>query len=74
MSPIMTSLDHLDLAIDRLESAVDAQLKKQAAERSRLGDELKTLRANHTALQSEARNISTRLDAAIGRLKTMLDA
>jgi outer membrane murein-binding lipoprotein Lpp len=73
MSSLMTALEQLDAALDRLESAVEASVAKNSAERDRLSEELRSLRANHTALQSEARTVSTRLDAAIGRLKAMLE-
>jgi hypothetical protein len=73
MSSLMTALEQLDAALDRLETAVEASVTKNSAERDRLAEELRALRANHTALQSEARTVSTRLDAAIGRLKAMLE-
>jgi predicted nucleic acid-binding Zn-ribbon protein len=73
MSSLMTALEQLDAALDRLESAVEASVAKNSAERDRLSEELRNVRANHTALQSEARTVSTRLDAAIGRLNAMLE-
>jgi outer membrane murein-binding lipoprotein Lpp len=73
MSSLMTALEQLDAALDRLEAAVEASVTKNSAERDRLSEELGSLRANHMALQSEARTVSTRLDAAIGRLKAMLE-
>lgn len=74
MSQIMNALDQLNAAIDRLETAVDKRLAKDRAERERIGDELKNLRQNHVTLQSEARTVSSRLDAAIGRLRSLLEA
>ena len=73
MSRLMTALEQLDAALDRLEAALEARLEKEAADRERLSEELRSLKANHSALQSEARTVSTRLDAAIGRLKAMLE-
>ena len=73
MSRLMTALDQLDAAIDRLHSAVDAHLERHDSERSRLAEELKSLKAHHSALQTEARTVSNRLDAAIGRLKTLVE-
>lgn len=74
MSQIMNALDQLNAAIDRLETAVDKRLAKDRADRERMGDELKNLRQNHVTLQSEARTVSSRLDAAIGRLRSLLEA
>lgn len=73
MSQIMNALDQLNAAIDRLETAVDKRLAKDRSERERMGDELKSLRQNHVTLQSEARTVSSRLDAAIGRLRSLLE-
>jgi predicted nucleic acid-binding Zn-ribbon protein len=73
MSRVMNALEQLDAAIDRLEAAVDKRIGRDRAERERLSDELKGLRQNHVALQSEARTVSSRLDAAIGRLRSILE-
>jgi len=69
----MNALEQLDAAIDRLETAVEKRLGRDRAERERLNDELKGLRQNHVTLQSEARTVSSRLDAAIGRLRSILE-
>jgi hypothetical protein len=74
MSRIMNALDQLNVAIDRLEAAVDKRLARDHTERERLGEELKNLRQHHVSLQSEARTVSSRLDAAIGRLRSILEA
>jgi hypothetical protein len=73
MSRMMDALEQLDAAIGRLEAAVDKRLGKDRAERDRLNDELKSLRQTHVTLQSEARTVSSRLDAAIGRLRSVLE-
>ena len=73
MSQVMNALEHLDAAIDRLAAAVDKRLGRERAERERLNEELKGLRQNHITLQSEARTVSSRLDAAIGRLRSILE-
>jgi predicted nucleic acid-binding Zn-ribbon protein len=73
MSRVMDALEQLDAAIDRLQAAVEQHLAKERAERERLGDELKGLRQTHVTLQSEARTVSSRLDAAIGRLRSVLE-
>jgi len=69
----MNALEQLDAAIDRLETAVEKRLGRDRAERERLNDELKGLRQNHVTLQSEARTVSSRLDSAIGRLRSILE-
>lgn len=74
MSRLMNALDQLDTAIDRLEAAVEKRIAKERIERERLNDELKSLRQNHVVLQGEARTVSSRLDAAIGRLRSILEA
>jgi predicted nucleic acid-binding Zn-ribbon protein len=73
MSRVMNALEQLDAAIDRLEAAVEKRLGRDRVERERLNDELKGLRQNHVTLQSEARTVSSRLDAAIGRLRAILE-
>ena len=73
MSRVMNALEQLDAAIDQLEAAIEKHLTKAKVERERLGDELKSLRQNHVALQTEARTVSSRLDSAIGRLKSILE-
>ena len=74
MSRVMNALEQLDAAIDRLEAAVERRLGRDRTERERLSEELKGLRQNHVALQSEARTVSSRLDAAIGRLRSIVEA
>jgi len=74
MSRVMNALEQLDAAIERLETAVEKRLGRDRVERERLNDELKGLRQNHVTLQSEARTVSSRLDAAIGRLRSILEA
>ena len=66
MSRVMNALEQLDAAIEK-------HLNKEKAERDRLGEELKSLRQNHVSLQTEARTVSSRLDSAIGRLKSILE-
>jgi predicted nucleic acid-binding Zn-ribbon protein len=74
MSSLMNSLEQLDAALHRLESVVETQLARHKVERDRLSEEVRALRTNHTSLQAEARTVSSRLDAAIGKLKTILES
>ncbi|MGH6934227.1 MAG: hypothetical protein ACREEE_17555 [Dongiaceae bacterium] len=69
----MNTLEQIDAALHRLESVVEAHLNRHKVERDRLSEEVRSLRSNHSTLQSEARSVSTRLDAAIGKLKTILE-
>jgi hypothetical protein len=73
MSRVMNALEQLDAAIEQLEAALEKHLTKEKVERDRLGEELKSLRQNHVSLQAEARTVSSRLDSAIGRLKSILE-
>lgn len=74
MSRVMNALEQLNAALERLETAVDKRLAKDRTDRERMSDELKSLRQHHVTLQSEARTVSSRLDAAIGRLRSILEA
>jgi hypothetical protein len=71
--PLMPAIERLDAAIARLESAVDTHAKRTLEERESLNATLQDLRNNHVALQAEARNVAARLDAVIGRLKSVAD-
>jgi predicted nucleic acid-binding Zn-ribbon protein len=69
MSRLTQSLDHLDVALQRLEQAIDSRERHALADRSQLESELSALRAAHTALQGEARSVYSRIDQIIARLK-----
>ena len=69
MSRLTQSLDHLDVALQRLEQAIDSRERHALADRSQLESELTALRAAHTALQGEARSVYSRIDQIIARLK-----
>ena len=73
MSRVTKALEQLDAALDRLQAAVAVRLEKERTERDRHQDEVKSLRQTHVTLQSEARTVSSRLDAAIGRLRSVLE-
>ena len=74
MSRLAAALEQLDGAIDRLETAMARRVEGERAERARLEGELRGLRSHHSSLQTEARTVSSRLDAAIGRLKSLIEA
>jgi division protein CdvB (Snf7/Vps24/ESCRT-III family) len=74
MSQLNTALDRLDSAIDRLQSAISTRQQRAGVAQERLTVELRDVKATHAILEAEARNVSTRLDSVIGRLKTLLEA
>ena len=74
MSQLNLALDRLDSAIDRLQSAISTREQRAGVAQERLTVELRDVKATHAILEAEARNVSTRLDAVIGRLKTLLES
>jgi hypothetical protein len=69
-----TQLDRLTAAIARLESALDAYDRRAGAGNEAMQRELRDLRASHSALQAEARTVTSRIDAVIGRLRAVAGA
>ena len=72
MSRLTTALNRLDTAVEHLDAALAAGDARRVAENKRQADELRMLRTHHAGLADEARTVSQRLDAAIGRLKTVM--
>lgn len=79
MSKLSDANARLDAAMTRLDAAVQSQ-RARAAESTDAGAENEELRNQLTQLQSDfdtlrdtSGTVSSRLDAAIGRLRTMLD-
>ncbi len=74
-------MSRLSEAQDRLEEAL-AQLERISGERTRTTSEtdvaraaeLEVVRARCDALEDKARIVSERLDAAIGRVRTLLES
>lgn len=65
----------LDRAIARIEAALQRQVKAAgpaAVERDRLALELESARRDYAVLAGRTDIVAARLDAAIGRLKTVL--
>jgi hypothetical protein len=60
----------LDQAVNRLEAALNA---KAPSKDSKLAEELAATRSRNTALQEVNETVSSRLNDAISRLKSMLD-
>ena len=74
MSQLNAALDRLDSAIGRLQSAISTREQRVGDVQERLTVELHDVKQTHAILEAEARNESTRLDAVIGRLKTLLES
>ena len=74
MSQLNAALDRLDSAIDRLQGAISTREQRAGVAQERLTVELRDVKSTHAILEAEARNVSTRLDAVIGRLKTLLES
>lgn len=73
MSKLSDATERLQAAVARLELAAEAQLRDGAG-REELQSELATAQAENERLRRTNADISGRLDAAIDRLKTVLEA
>lgn len=79
MSKLNEANDRLDVAIARLEKAVEARRMHapEAGDASRETEELQgefdRLRADFATLRETSGTVSSRLDVAIGRLRNMID-
>jgi hypothetical protein len=71
---LAAAIDRLDAALDRLEGSISARESQLAVEREQVAEELREAQSTQAALQAEARSVSARLDAAIGRLRAVLEA
>jgi hypothetical protein len=77
---LMTALDALESAVerrheaDRDENELAARIQALGADRSRLADELDGSLVKSRRLERTNREIAERLDAAIGTIRSVLDA
>jgi Domain of unknown function (DUF4164) len=77
---LMTALDALESAVerrreaDRDENELAARIQALGADRSRLADELDGSLVKSRRLERANREIAERLDAAIGTIRSVLDA
>jgi hypothetical protein len=77
---LMTALDALESAVerrreaDRDENELAARIQALGADRSRLADELDGSLVRSRRLERANREIAERLDAAIGTIRSVLDA
>ena len=77
---LMTALDALESAVerrreaDRDENELAVRIQALGADRSRLADELDASLVKSRRLERTNREIAERLDAAIGTIRSVLDA
>jgi hypothetical protein len=72
---LMSALDALESAVaDRDENELAARIQALGADRSRLADELDGSLVKSRRLERANREIAERLDAAIGAIRSVLDA
>lgn len=77
---LMAALDALESAVerrrdaDRDENELASRIQQLGADRSRLADELDGALVKARKLERTNREIADRLDAAIGTIRTVLDA
>ena len=72
MSRLETAMNRLDAAMARLDAAVNHTAERGDRGRESLEQELSALRRTYSLLQEEARQVSDRLDHAVGRLQTVV--
>ena len=73
MSRLDAAIGRLDAAMARLDAAVEDSATRGTQDRDILQTELAVLRQTYSLLQSEARLVSDRLDAVIGRMHAVAD-
>ena len=77
---LAAALDGLEAALDRRrevdgrESSLSVQLAALGADRSRLASELDQQTARSTRLDAASREVSQRLDSAMDRVRSMVEA
>lgn len=79
MTRVETALERLGAAVERLEETGLARIEEwsnggDADQIERLSSELKAVRSEYQALQLTSHQASGRIDAAIGRLRAVLEA
>ena len=79
MSKLSDANERLDVAMAQLDKAVEVHRSRAAAsadagaENTQLRTQLEKLQTDFDTLRETSGTVSSRLDAAIGRLRTMLD-
>jgi len=74
MENLKTALDRLGKAVDRLELAAAARETRAFRREQELTEELRQARLDEARAVQNAETVSQRLEAAIGRLETVLEA
>ena len=74
MALVETVHDRLEGALSKLETAIDERVRNEGERAKTLASELTQLRAENARLQRTSDQIAARLEAAIARLKTVLDS
>ncbi len=73
MTKLETAKDRLEKSISRLEAAVKSQAELAPGDDGETAQALAESRRLCTELKEANRTVTSRLDAAIGRLKTVLE-
>jgi hypothetical protein len=73
MNDLETAKMRLEKAVARLETAVKTRAKSDGGENKRLAKALENAQAECAELHEVNQTVSDRLDAAIGRLNTVLE-
>ena len=73
MSKLDEAINRLDVAADRLEASLTAALGRGGSSEM-LASELAAAKRDHAALTATTDEVSSKLDATIGRLKFVLDS
>lgn len=73
MSSIETVHDRLEGALSKLESAIEERVRNEGERAKTLAGEVTQLRAENARLKRTSDQIAARLEAAIARLKHVLD-
>jgi len=74
MVELAAAVDRLARAVNRLEAAALRRDRQHRDDRSRLAAELAQAQADYTALSAVTDRVSSRLDGAVDRLKSVLEA
>lgn len=72
-SPVEAALGRLDAALARLDAAIRAREARGEAERRDLVEAVEAARAAESTARRAADDAARRLEAAIGRLQTILE-
>ncbi len=66
--------ERLDQAVDKLDAALEARTRAATEKDGKVSAKLSTARAENARLRETNKTVSRRLDAAIGRIKAVLES